>query len=100
MADVVLIPLPAVGTLELPREVYERYLRPVGANAAPQAPDSEPLLTAGEMAKALGLPKCTVYEKARTGEFPCVRVGKHVRFHRAHVLAALRPTASGATGRA
>jgi len=34
VADKVIIPLPGIGTLQLPREVYEVHLRPV---AAPQS---------------------------------------------------------------
>lgn len=97
VADTVLIPLPGIGTLELPRAVYESALRPFGAPAAPTQP--EPLLDAGELAQALNLPKSCVYERARRGDFPSVRVGKHLRFRRSEVLEALGASAKGAVSR-
>lgn len=97
VADTVLIPLPGIGTLELPRAVYEANLRPFGAPTAPE--QSEPLLDAGELAQALNLPKSCVYERARRGDFPSVRVGKHLRFRRSEVLEALGMTAKGAVSR-
>lgn len=95
MADLVLIPLPGIGTLELPRDVYLSALRPF-ASAAPRPAEGEPLLNAVELSKVLNLPKSCVYERARRGDFPSVRVGKHLRFRRSEVLEALRPTACGA----
>lgn len=106
MADRVLIPLPGIGTLALSGEAYQAALeegaRAIAARPSVQtsAHDPEPLLNAGELARALSLPKSCVYEKARTGEFPSVRVGKHVRFRRSAVLAALNGTAPQAVGRA
>jgi excisionase family DNA binding protein len=88
MADTVLIPLPGIGTLELPRAVYESALRPFAATA-PAAPQPDVILDAGELAKLLTLPKSCVYERAKRGDFPSFRVGKHLRFRRSEVLAAL-----------
>jgi len=88
MADTVLIPLPGIGTLELPRAVYEAALRPF-ASAAPVAPQVETILDAGELAAALNLPKSCVYERAKRGDFPSFRVGKHLRFRRSEVLEAI-----------
>lgn len=104
MADRVLVPLPDGRWLALSREVFEEALTAgaaaMDAGRSPAAPavEGEPLLDAGELAKSLHLPKSCVYEKARTGAFPSVRVGKHVRFRRSAVLAALRPTAQLAEG--
>lgn len=39
-----------------------------------------PLLTAPQVAEALGVPVSYVYELARTGRLPAVRFGKYVRF--------------------
>lgn len=105
MSDRVLIPLPGIGTLALSAEAYHAALAEgarlnAAAPGAPQAAtDDEPLLDASELARALHLPKSCVYEKAKTREFPSVRVGKHVRFRRSAVLAALGATAPGAAGR-
>ncbi len=103
MSDRVLIPLPGIGTLDLPREVYEASLRLAGGSPhepAAATTDSEPLLNASEMAREPKLPKSCIYEKARTREIPSVRVGKHVRFRRSAVFAALGATASEASSRA
>ena len=43
---------------------------------------SEPLLTAAVAAELLSVRKSWVYDAARSGDLPCVRVGKHVRFLR------------------
>lgn len=100
MADTVLIPLPGIGTLELPRAVYEAALRPFGAApAANAATEPEPLLDAAALAQALNLPKSCVYERARRGDFPSVRVGKHLRFRRSEVLEAIGTSAKGAVVR-
>lgn len=99
VTDTVLIPLPGVGTLELSREQYEAALRPLTPARDTAPPVSEPLLDAAEMARLVNLPKSCVYEKARTGAIPSIRVGKHVRFNRSAVLAALSTTAQAAVGR-
>ena len=38
------------------------------------------LLTAAEVAEALRVPVSWVYAAARTGQLPCVRLGRYVRF--------------------
>jgi excisionase family DNA binding protein len=45
---------------------------------------ADPLLTAEQVSRLLGIPRSSVYEYARRGEdpLPAVRVGRHVRFHR------------------
>lgn len=43
---------------------------------------NEPLLTAPAAAKLLAVRTSWVYDAARSGELPCVRVGKHVRLLR------------------
>jgi excisionase family DNA binding protein len=42
----------------------------------------EPLLTAAAAAGMLAVRTSWIYEAARRGHLPCVRVGKHVRFLR------------------
>jgi excisionase family DNA binding protein len=42
----------------------------------------EPLLTPAEAAKLLAVRRSWIYDAARTGQLPCVRVGRHVRFLR------------------
>ena len=48
----------------------------------PQTLLSEPLLSAGEAGVLLGIPRSSVYDYAKRGELPHVRVGKHVKFIR------------------
>lgn len=43
---------------------------------------SEPLLSAAEAGALLGIPRSSVYDYAKRGELPHVRVGKHVKFVR------------------
>jgi excisionase family DNA binding protein len=101
MADSVIIPLPGIGTLELPRDVYERALRPIAPPAAAQVPAevSEALVTAKALAMTLSLPVSCLYEYAKAGRIPSVRAGKHVRFNPDQVLAALRATGAVTVGR-
>lgn len=39
------------------------------------------LLRASEVAVALNVRRVVVYDMARTGRLPCVRLGRQVRFH-------------------
>jgi len=43
---------------------------------------SEPLLTPVEAAALLAVRRSWIYDAARSGQLPCVRVGRHVRFLR------------------
>src|SRR4051794_27274497 len=42
----------------------------------------EPLLTAAEAATLLAVRRSWIYDAARSGQLPCIRVGRHVRFLR------------------
>ena len=54
------------------------------ADQLPSLTLAEPLLTANQVARLLGIPRSSVYEYARRSHdpLPAVRVGRHVRFHR------------------
>ncbi len=41
-----------------------------------------PLLTPADVATLLSVKTSWVYEAARTGNLPCLRIGRHVRFTR------------------
>jgi excisionase family DNA binding protein len=43
---------------------------------------AEPLLTAAVAAELLSVRTSWVYDAARSGDLPCVRLGKHLRFLR------------------
>lgn len=104
MADRVIIPLPGIGTLELPRDVYERCLRPIAAPALQTAPSPaqtvSELLDAKGVASALSLPVSWIREKARQGEIPCTKAGRYVRFSLPAVRRALSSTESQSFGHA
>ena len=40
------------------------------------------VLTIGELAEYLRVPKSTLYKLVRGGAIPCQKVGKHWRFHK------------------
>lgn len=94
MSDRVLIPLPGVGTLSLTREAYEAALLPIAAPEPAQAVQSSELVNAKVLSASLSLPISCIYEYARAGRIPSVRVGRHVRFNHSQVLAALKAPGS------
>jgi excisionase family DNA binding protein len=47
--------------------------------------EREPLLAADAVAEWLSVPRLRVYEMARTGELPAVRLGRSIRFDPARV---------------
>jgi excisionase family DNA binding protein len=47
------------------------------------------LMTARQVAELLGVPLSTVHEWGRRGVLPRVKLGRHVRFVRAHVERAI-----------
>ncbi len=56
---------------------------------APVSVLGSPLLDADDVAALLGIPVKTVRQFAREGRLPCRRIGRHVRFVRAEVEAAV-----------
>lgn len=95
MPDTVLIPLGPLGVLKMPVELFEAHLVRPEPIAAPVSAAPE-LVPAGVIARENSLAKSCVYEYAKAGRIPSVRIGKHVRFDRAAVRAALeRPTGTG-----
>ena len=96
MSDRVLIPLPGLGTLSLTREVYDAALIPnAPIDTRREQGTAESLVSAKALSTALSLPVSCIYEYAKAGRIPSVRVGRHVRFNQSQVLAALR--AAGTT---
>ncbi len=55
----------------------------------------EPLLDAEQTAVLLGIPRSSVYDYARRGELPHVRVGRHVKFIRRDLEQVLRERRAG-----
>ncbi|HEX8159192.1 MAG TPA: helix-turn-helix domain-containing protein [Solirubrobacteraceae bacterium] len=54
------------------------------ARSADAAADIE-LLTAGQVAKLLGVPKSWVYAQSREGRLPTVRLGRYYRYRPAAI---------------
>lgn len=54
-------------------------------NHTPQTPRplDGPLLRPDQVAALLSVKTSWVYDAARTGKLPCIRVGRHIRFTRA-----------------
>jgi len=55
----------------------------------PRGLTREELMTSREVAELLHVPVSTVLEWGRNGTLPRVKLGRHVRFIRAHVEAAI-----------
>ncbi len=74
------------GALERGREMVEGTTadkRLASANGP-----EEPLVTAAEVARLVSMPEAWVYEAARRGTIPCLRLGaKAVRFRASEVIA-------------
>jgi excisionase family DNA binding protein len=66
----------------------------VGRPGAPRGLTRSELMTAREVAELLGVPVSTVHEWGRKGTLPRVKLGRHVRFIRSHVEAAILGAAS------
>jgi excisionase family DNA binding protein len=62
---------------------------------------SASLLTAGDVAELLGVPKSWVYEQSRAGRIPTVTLGRYRRYRRERIEAWLEELErSGSNGRA
>ena len=60
-----------------------------GAAVEPRGLTRADLMTAGQVAELLDVPVSTVREWGRNGTLPRVKLGRHVRFIRASVEAAI-----------
>ncbi len=59
-----------------------RFLSSEEVESASQAPLEEPLLDAAAAAELLSVKPSWVYDAARSGSVPHIRIGRHVRFLR------------------
>lgn len=85
MPDAVLIPLPGIGTLDLPREVFERHL--VREQRCETAAPVVELVDAAQLEARTGVPASWWLSQARERRVPCRKIGRRVRFDPAEVVA-------------
>jgi excisionase family DNA binding protein len=57
--------------------------------------DEDKIFAITELAEYLKIPKSTLYKRVRTGSVPCVKIGKHWRFHKDAIDAWLKQTDQG-----
>lgn len=99
MTDRVLICLPDGRWLALSAEMFREALQngaelatpPIGS---PARETSSALVTADEIAEATHMSRSTVYELAKAGVLPSVRVGRRIRFDREKVMTVLVSSAN------
>lgn len=78
IGDRVLLPLPGLGTLDLPRELFERHLvKP--AEVAPERTAAE-LVDAADLERRSGIPASWWMAQARERRVPFSKIGRYVRF--------------------
>jgi excisionase family DNA binding protein len=95
MTDRVLIPFGSELLVFTESELVEarrrgRELVPHASAAPAPATQAAGLVTAKALATEFSLPVSCIYEYAKAGRIPCVRVGKHVRFDKQLVRSALQ----------
>jgi hypothetical protein len=84
MSEHILIPLPGLGTLVLPRDVFEQHLVKPAREIA--SPTSE-LLDADGLEARTGIPASWWMTQARERRVPFRKMGRYVRFDVAEVMA-------------
>ena len=94
MNDRVLICLPDGRWLALSADLFREALQSGAELAAPSgaSPARQPssgLVTADEIGEATHMSRSTVYELAKAGVLPSVRVGRRIRFDREKVMSVL-----------
>lgn len=82
--SLVLVPLPGVGTLELPREVFEQYLR-VDVPPRVERVGSADIVDADKLEERTGIPASWWMTQARERRIPFHKFGRYVRFDFAEV---------------
>ena len=100
MSDRVLICLPDGRWLALSADAFREALENGSEMVTPSVPSALPpptsaLVTADEIGEATHMSRSTVYELAKAGILPSVRVGRRIRFDREKVMAALASRSSG-----
>jgi hypothetical protein len=85
--DRIVLPLPGIGTLELPADIYEQHLvRATAAVPAARETESE-LVDAEQLEERTRIPASWWMSQARERRIPFRKFGKYVRFNLEEVLA-------------
>ena len=85
MSDHVVIPLPGLGTLQLPRDVFEQHLVRPALAEPPQQPTE--IVDADQLEQRTRVPAGWWMTQARERRIPFQKFGRYVRFNLAEVLA-------------
>lgn len=88
MSEVILVPIPGVGTLRLERSAFDAALVTDAGRDAGQS--SEPLLDSEQLAAVLSVPASWLEQAAREKRIPSYEFGRWRRFKRSEVEAAVR----------
>jgi excisionase family DNA binding protein len=64
---------------------------------SPGVPLERPVLTVQEVAELFGVSRWLIQQSARTGELPCIRLGRRILFSRARVESLLLGDPAGPT---
>lgn len=84
VTDTVVIPLGPLGTLELPRAVFDAHLRPNVPDVHPGGSKTDPpaplLVSAARLGELTETAASWWLAAAREDDCPCVRLGSSVRF--------------------
>jgi hypothetical protein len=84
MSEHILIPLPGLGTLALPRDLFEQHLlKPAEVTGSPQSE----LVDADGLQARTGIPASWWMTQARERRVPFRKMGRYVRFDVAEVMA-------------
>lgn len=87
IADHIVIPLPGLGTLELPSEVFDKHLlRTQNSSVKGEQPSPE-LLDANQLEKRTGIPASWWAAQARERRVPFHKFGRYVRFDITEIFA-------------
>ena len=83
--SVVIVALPGIGTLQLPKTLFDQHLLRESAAQAKEAATSAELLDAAQLEQRTGVPATWWMSQARERRIPFHKYGRYVRFDFAEV---------------
>jgi hypothetical protein len=87
MTDRIVIPLPGIGTLDMPRAVFDQHLRQPAPAEPVAATATREVLDADALEERTGIPASWWMAQARERRVPFLKFGRYVRFDVAEVMA-------------